>query len=305
MKQFRQILARRSLPLRLLVAASLAMAALAGFRSGAEAAPDYGRYETEGPYQVEVLRRALCCDRSGDAVDLYLPRMPAGSPKAPVVTWGNGTWAEPKKYDFLLKHLASWGIAVVATRDNEAARGGTLLDAVELLRKSDHAATLDFGRVAAAGHSQGAGGAVNAAISDPEISAVAAVALPARHHCAPGDCEQIPAGLSAGTSVLFLSGERDPLSPPDALASYYGQAPDGIRKAKASVIDADHNDIQGQPECQFLSIGCRNGVEGFLPYITAWLVWHLGVDPGAGKLFTGQGSSFLTDLRLNGPQFDR
>jgi hypothetical protein len=64
--------------------------------SGAVAASDALRYENPGPYQVEVLRRALCCDRTGDAVDLYLPTVPAGSTPAPVVTWEAAHGRHPK-----------------------------------------------------------------------------------------------------------------------------------------------------------------------------------------------------------------
>ena len=66
------------------------------------------------------------------------------------------------------------------------------------------------------------------------------------------------------------------------------------------IVDADHNDIQGQPGCGFLAIGCRHGVKGFLPYVTAWLVWQLKIDPSAKRLFVGPDAAFLTDPRLVG-----
>lgn len=50
----------------------------------------------------------------------------------------------------------------------------------------------------------------------------------------------------------------------------------------------------------FLAIGCRNGVEGFLPYVTAWLVWHLEIEPAAERVFVGPDADFLSDPRLSG-----
>jgi pimeloyl-ACP methyl ester carboxylesterase len=267
-----------------------------------DAAPDADRYESPGPYQVKVMPEALCCDRKGRAIDLYLPVANVKGQRMPLVLWGNGTWASPEKYDFLLRHLASWGMVIAATRDNAVARGETMLDTLAVLHDEGAPVEIDFDRVATAGHSQGAGGAANAAVAASHVDTVVAIDLPARNHCSPGDCENIPSGLPDGVSVLFLSGERDPLSPPDAVDAYYQAVPGGLLKAKGMVVDADHNDIQGQPECGFLAIGCRHGVEGFLPYVTAWLVWRLKTDAAAGRLFVGHGAAFLTDPRLSGAE---
>ena len=163
---------------------------------------------------------------------------------------------------------------------------------------------LDLNRVAAIGHSQGAGGAVNAAIGDRgAIRTVIAIDLPAKGLCSADDCADIPQGLPPKTSVLFLSGAKDPLSQPDKIADYYDAVPAGLTKAKASVRGADHNDIQGQPGCGFLAIGCRKGVDGFLPVITAWLAWQLGIDPAARQVFAGKDAPFLGYRRLVATSF--
>lgn len=261
------------------------------------------RFARPGPYKVEVKREALCCDRKGKAADLYLPLSRDGR-EFPVVTWGNGTWASPEKYDFLLRHLASWGMAVVATRDASVARGETMRDALALLTRDGPVAPLDLNRVAAIGHSQGAGGAVNAAIGDKGgIRTVIAIDLPAKGLCSSGDCDDIPGSLPRKTSILFISGARDPLSKPDTIAAYYDAVPTGLTKAKASVRAADHNDIQGQPGCGFLAIGCRKGVDTFLSVITAWLAWQLDIEPAAKQVFVGKDASFLSDNRLTATGF--
>lgn len=285
-----------------LVLAAVVWAVTAG---AADAASNAARYENPGSYQVKAMLKALCCDRNGHAIDLYLPVANREGQRMPVLLWGNGTWASPEKYDFLLRHLASWGMAVAATRDNAVARGETMLDTLALLQNEGVPAEIDFDRVATAGHSQGAGGSVNAAIASGHVDTVIAIDLPARNHCNPGDCDNIPSGLPRGVSVLFLSGERDPLSPPAAVDAYYQTVPGGLLKAKGMVVDADHNDIQGQPECGFLAIGCRHGVEGFLPYVTAWLVWQLKIDGTAERLFVGPDAAFLTDPRLSGTEVRR
>jgi predicted dienelactone hydrolase len=89
-------------------------------------------YERPGPFPVVVERRALCCDSEGHQLDLYRPEAPPTRP-LPVITWGNGTWASPEKYDYLLRHFASWGFIVVATHDNSVASGRTILDALDRL----------------------------------------------------------------------------------------------------------------------------------------------------------------------------
>lgn len=273
----------------------LILAFLCVFASPLAAARDAARYEQPGPHGVEVLREALCCDSKGKAIDLYVPD--ANKP-VPVVLWGNGSWASPEKYEFLLRHLASWGMAVAATRDDAMAQGETMLDALALLAQGEPPVAFDPSRVAAVGHSQGAGGSVNAAIRSREVDTVIAVDLPARKRCQPGDCEDIPTGLPGDISILFLSGARDPLSPVEAAGSYYDAVPDGIARAMAMVVDADHNDIQGQPKCGFLAIGCRNGVEGYLPYVTAWLAWQLDIEAGARDVFVGPAADFTEDPRL-------
>ncbi|MBN9221145.1 MAG: hypothetical protein J0I79_24625 [Mesorhizobium sp.] len=300
---FDQVFVSTSLILRRVALAWLLVAAGTVCAHAASASPGLERFARPGPYKVEVRREALCCDRKGKAADLYLPVSRDGR-EFPVVTWGNGTWASPDKYDLLLRHLASWGMAVVATRDASVARGETMRDALALLTRDGPVAPLDLNRIAAIGHSQGAGGAVNAAIADKGgISTVIAIDLPARKFCSRGDCDQIPGGLPPKTSILFLSGARDGLSKPEAVASYYDAVPAGHARARASVRGADHNDIQGQPGCGFLALGCRQGIGAFLPVITAWLVWQLGIEPASQQVFAGKDATFLSDDRLTATAF--
>lgn len=264
------------------------------------------RFENAGPYQVDTIAKPLCCDSRGNSVEVYLPRARRAGETFPVVTWGNGTWAKPEKYAFLLRHLASWGMIVVATRDSSTGTGETLLDALALLDQSDLAARADRRRIAAIGHSQGASGAFNAAAApSSKISTTVLIDLPGRRLCNREHCAAIPTGLREKQSILFLSGEKDPLSSPDMIDGYFSEVPAGRLRAKAAVAGADHNDIQGQPGCQPFAIGCRTGIGAFLPYVTAWLRWQLAGDKAAAAIFSGKGALFLRDPDLTGAVVDR
>lgn len=294
-------------PARLVVMAWLG-ALLAAFLAGSALAQSSSveRFGHAGPYEVSTIEKPLCCDSKGNGVEVYLPRTKRAGEIFPVVTWGNGTWAKPEKYAFLLRHLASWGMIVVATRDSSTGTGETLLDALALLERSELAPRADRRRIAAIGHSQGASGAFNAAaVPSSGIGTAVLIDLPGRRLCNREHCAAIPTGLREKQSVLFLSGEKDPLSSPEMIDGYFSEVPAGRLRAKAAVAGADHNDIQGQPGCQPFAIGCRTGIGPFLPYVTAWLRWQLAGDKAAAGVFTGKAAPFVRDPQLIGAVIDR
>jgi hypothetical protein len=259
------------------------------------------RFGHVGPYEVGTIEKPLCCDSKGNSVEVYLPRARRAGEIFPLVTWGNGTWAKPEKYALLLRHLASWGMIVGATRDSSFGTVDTLLDALALLERSELAPLADRRRIAAIGHSQGASGAFNAAVaSSSGISTTILIDLPGRRLCNREHCAAIPTGLGERQSILFLSGERDPLSSPEMMDSYFREVPAGHLRAKAAIVGADHNDIQGQPGCQPFAIGCRTGIGAFLPYVTAWLRWQLAGEKAAATVFSGKNAPFARDPRLTG-----
>jgi len=263
------------------------------------------RFGNAGLYEVSSIEKPLCCDSKGNSVEVYLPRARRAGEIFPIVTWGNGTWAKPEKYAFLLRHLASWGMIVVATRDSSVGTGETLLDAVALLERSELAPLTDRRRIAAIGHSQGASGAFNAAAAPSSgIGTTVLIDLPGRRLCNREHCAAIPTGLREKQSILFLSGEKDPLSSPEMIDGYFNEIPAGRLRAKAAIAGADHNDIQGQPGCQSFAIGCRAGIGAFLPYATAWLRWQLAGDKAAAAVFSGKDASFAGDPRLTGAMVD-
>ena len=115
---------------------------------------------------------------------LYSAYQPANWPSTPVpvITWGNGTCAQPEGYGALLRYVASYGYFVIAANDVQV--GTTNSDGSQpMLKALDYAAAanmdstspfyqkLDMTKVGAMGHSQG-GAATATASSDSRIKYV-------------------------------------------------------------------------------------------------------------------------------------
>jgi hypothetical protein len=208
----------------------------------------------------------------------------ANGVRHPIVTWGNGSDATPAQYTGVLNQLASWGFVVIASTSSTTASGTEMLDAVRYLTEANDgpagpfAGKLDPARVAAAGHSQGAGGAARATLASSQIRAVVPINPPDPFWIP--DADEVDVSL-VRVPVLLLSGTDDRLiSPPRTLTAYYNRIPGAA--ARASLNGADHNTIQ------------QTG-GGYLGYLTAWLRWHLFDDTHAASAFRGTRPEFLTN----------
>ncbi|MEC3915680.1 poly(ethylene terephthalate) hydrolase family protein [Nocardia sp. CDC160] len=308
--------------------AGLAMALVVGGGvATAGAAPDnrpVGPVETAyfqpGPWAVVSQQGFGCCDSSGHAFDIWYPAdLGKGGFKHPIITWGDGTWAHPGQYAYLLSHLASWGFVVIAPDNSNTGSGREMLDAVDyLIGQNDDPASpfhgkLDTDSIGAMGHSQGAIGAVNAlAQSGGRIKTAVTIELVAQLICpaipvategeAPFSCAD-PRQLTSG-SIFYVNGSNSPISPStqpisaeiaglQSARSYYDATPDTLDKARATLIGPNHNDIQGQPDCDSVASACVNGVDGFLGFPTAWLMDRLRGDRRAHDAFvSGTGELF-------------
>jgi hypothetical protein len=262
------------------------------------------KYFDDGPWEVSVTQVADCVSKVIVANTLVLPLqceiyhptelgsdpgVPVSSGfKHPIVVWGNGTGAMlPGAYSYWLAHLASWGFVVIRTSDPTAGNGQTLLDSMDYLiaRNGDPASVyydkLDTDHIGAAGHSQGAAGAINAMnTSNGQIRAALAIHLPFNFACVlPCVDEQKLIGATAG-SIFYVSGTLDPISPDTQLLpgplnsnmAFYSATPAALTKVKAILKGGAHDDVTGKPTCTLL---CSNGVYGYLGYPTAWLMWRL------------------------------
>ena len=213
----------------------------------------------------------------GSTYQIFYPAdLATGSPR-PIVTWGNGTGAAPADYAGVLHQLASWGFVVIAPTSGTTGDGTAILAAAQYLvaRDEDPASIfhgrLDTTKVAAAGHSQGAGGSVRATLSSAGlIRTVVPIALPAPIFVStPADSYDVS---QLTVPVFFLGGQNDFICSPSTLATFYADVPGAA--AKASLVNAGHNTIQG-----------TGG--GFLGYLTAWLRYQLDGDAQARAAFAG------------------
>jgi Chlorophyllase enzyme len=146
-------------------------------------APDASQTFCEGFAGIFKQSAALTADllnTNQDGVDLnfalYTVYRPATWPSGPipVITWGNGTCAQPEGYGALLRYVASYGFFVIAANSREVGSGADMLKALDYTAAATKDSTspyygkLDMDRVGAMGHSQGGGATVSVA-SDSRI----------------------------------------------------------------------------------------------------------------------------------------
>src|SRR6185503_7485976 len=99
---------------------------------------------------------------------VYYPAIwPEG--KVPVLSWGNGTCAQPEGYGALLRYIASYGFFVVAPNCRQVGTGAALRKGLDFAAAanadsaSPYFGHLDMTKVGVMGHSQGSSAANTAA----------------------------------------------------------------------------------------------------------------------------------------------
>jgi len=253
-------------------------------------------YAQPGPYSTTT---GTVTDSAGIVIyDLFYPSdYSALGFASPIVAWGNGTNATPGMYSTLLNHLASYGFTVVASTLTNTGSGNEIDAAAHYLVNQNHTADsvfngrLNVHKVAAAGHSQGAGGATRVALNDSSlITALLTFSLPntewvaANPDCpTAADCMYTPAALTQPSFFISTHGLLDAIiASPSTETAFYnsvnGSAALGIILSSAG-LPADHNSVQN----------AANGgnPDGELGYATAWLAYQLRGDPTAATAFTG------------------
>ncbi|WP_320673021.1 poly(ethylene terephthalate) hydrolase family protein [Patulibacter defluvii] len=262
---------------------TLVAVALAAAPAGAVAAPIEAAYAAPGPSAVATQD---VTDGSGAVTyRIFYPADIASGPRRPIVTWGNGSWATPANYPGLLNHLASWGYVVVASTSQTTGKGNEMLAGAQYLVAQDTTpgspfeGRLDTAAIAAVGHSQGAGGAVNATThSGGLIKTTVTYALPAPLWVAAPDAFSV-AQLTG--PAFFVGGQWDVLiASATELRKYYDAA--GGPAAIGIINGADHNTIQ-------------NAGTPVLGYVTAWLQYQLRGDATARGAFAGPTPELLTN----------
>jgi hypothetical protein len=214
----------------------------------------------------------------GGTYKLYYPtNLGAGGVRHAILTWGNGTNATPSKYNGLLTHLASWGFVVIASNSGQTGLGTQILDGATYLVNQDANPSsifyqkLDIANVGALGHSQGAGGTLNATInSGGLITSALTVALPDPFWWT----TPVPnmAAFPSSAQIFFVRGTSDFLATESAALNWYNPVPGGA--AKAAQKNAGHNEVQS----------ATTRLKG---YVTAWMMYTLRNDVYARGAFVG------------------
>lgn len=298
----------------LLVLAATAVTPAQGAPSYQPAAQVEATYYAPGPWAVAERTGIDCCTSTGDSYDIWYPADLRPGVTHPVITWGNGTMAHPREYAYLLSHLASWGFIVIAADRTDTGTGVQMLDAVRYLaaQNSDPSSIfhgkVDTDSVGAMGHSQGGLGALNAlARGAGVVDTAVTLEMPLAAVCSslpPVDGQSTCVDTSAITSgsVLLVNGSADGISPGtqplpaeliglQSMQAYYDALPANVPKARAALVGAQHNDIQGQPDCTNYS--CTEGVYRYLGYSAAWFRGQLRDDPAAHDAFVAGTGEFL------------
>ena len=241
--------------------------------------PIEARFATTGSWAITEQE---VTDAAGNRFTVFRPvDLGASGVQHPVLTWGNGTGSSPEEYTGTLRHLASWGFVVVASASEETGWGHEILDGVRYMVAQNRSPSspfygrLDVRKIGALGHSQGATGALNAAIaSKGVITSTVAINLPDPFWFF-FNRNQMPNFQSLSAPVFFVTGSSDFLSTSTAQQRYYEQVSGPAKKAALNA--GGHNVIQ-QSDNQMLG------------YVTAWMMYTLQGDEMAKAAFAGEGA---------------
>lgn len=222
----------------------------------------------------------------------------------PIVVMANGTGVPASRYEPVFEHLASWGFVVIGNEQQASWSGdgseGSLDLLIELNQDPDSVfyQKLDLECVGAAGHSQGAIGAINSVTNQPNgwrYKALYTASTPSSRYALTlkwsYDVSQIeiPYFMAAGTGLLDAGEEGSPevvddtqeisISPLWSQEENYSAIPNTTAKLRARRTDADH--------AEMLPWG-----DG---YMTAWFMYWLKGDQEAGKAFFGEDAEILSN----------
>src|SRR4051794_17133954 len=257
------------------IAAALAVLCMAtGAAPAAAATADgcpsvAGNWAAPGPFAVSV-------GPGGNDTTIYRPAQlgTLGCTTHPVILWGNGTGTTPSTYDALLRHWASHGFIVAAANTTQPYSGKEMLGGLDWLTAqnqtagSPFAGKVDTAHVAAAGHSQGGGGAINAG-GDPRVG----VTLPIE----PSPYASIPA---LHGPMFILAGQYDTVVPAPVVRNMYD---------RATQIVAIYGELAGATHFTPVPDG-----GGFRGPMTAWLRLELMGDDQARGLFFGPACGYCS-----------
>lgn len=255
-------------------------------------APIEYKYSVVGPFGVAAYELG---ETAGDAgIRAYVP-VGTDTP-SPVVIWQNGTGVDIDTYVPIARHLASWGLVVIGSYDQQMASGGTGIEVLQGLpewsRTSEHVLNglLDLDAVSMVGSSQGAVGVINSHTrfaQGRQLRALAIHGLPTERAIEffGLDFDYNVTGVTA--PIFVMTGTEDDFISPIALnTAVFEQMKYSPLKVLGVSQDASHIELADDG-------GRMRG------YLTAWLLSTLTGDAYASGAFVNgaeikQNSSWIT-----------
>lgn len=256
------------------------------------------KYLQYGNHQVDTI---ICptSDKKIKAYKVWYPSDMKQNPykKYPVVIFANGTGFEAHKYEYIFKHMATWGFIAVGNEDGGSGDGrGSSLTLDFILKENDRKGSplyqhVDTHNIGMAGHSQGGAGVFNA-ITAFENSKKFKTAF-----------SQSPTHLQLLKDVFKCSYDLSKISIPTMITAMTDtkgilhDADDGKGNRICGLNDlirmrdAIHNGHTSVPVV-FARVTDKNKDHGAnlresQPYLLAWMLYWLTGNQEAGTVFFG------------------
>lgn len=286
------------------------------------------------------------CDAGGtpttDYTYVHPTNLGAGGTDHPIIAWGNGSGATTCAYRELLEHWASWGFVVVAANTAQSGRGTEILvgAAVTVNLNTDNSPSnifyqnLDTSSIAAAGHSQGAVGAINAASGGGGMfESVLAMSMPNRDalesynggvcqflfgsNCIPVPIPARTVTNQLGAPIFFVRGtglhNPSPCNWDDWMSDNTDDSVQGWYPTNASVpfaaatvrVDPPSNPAQ---DCNIITVLFpypHLNLTNATGYMTAWLGYTLNDNLLARAAFVGSPPEIETNIPTNGGRWSQ
>jgi len=265
---------RLALPLLAVLTMGLAFLSSGHTASAANAIENY--YKAQGSWAVST---GTATDGNGWTYHLWYPtNLGAGGYLHPIISFGVGTGGTPTNYADTMDQLASWGFVVIANDNGTQGLGQYIVAGANyMIAKNSDSGSIFYNKLAtnkigAFGHSQGAGGVLNAVLSAPTLfkSAIPNALPNPMWWSTPvpsltGWPTTVPIWIQCGTSDSLICS----LS---AMQTWYNQVPGAAARARAKA--AGHNELQL----------ANNKYQG---YDVAWFKYTLEGDTYARGAFAG------------------
>lgn len=251
-------------------------------------------YGSSGKYEVATQTIA---GLYYDSLMVYYPKYMTGE-KFPLVIWGNGTFTNPTKYSKILTHLASQGYIIVCSWGDNQGNGVKMVNSGQAMLNynnyfySPFYQKIDISKIAVIGHSQGACGAVNTAISSiygTRVKTIVLLSLVSKTNLSYLGCSCDVSAISNKPTLLLCGDSEDDGFATIPITKEYFQrmSEKGVPVVMAALSNSGHNEITDE----------YGNPERYYGYLTAWLNWQLKGDELCRKAFTGDDAEIVKNSK--------